>query len=441
MAEKQTVVLGGGMTGLGVGLASRDTIIYEATERPGGICSSYYLRPDSTARLTKNPRDGNAYRFEIGGGHWIFGGDPIVHRLLRNLVDVKQYQRRSGCYIPSLETYVPYPIQNNLRCLPDDIASDALSDMIEANLGDGPTRTMAQWLESNFGKTLCDLFFHPFHELYTAGLWRDIAPQDPYKSPVNIRHATTGALKEPPSVGYNVQFVYPENGLDSLARAMASRANIQYGMRAVNIDANRREVYFENGKAVKYNTLISTLPLNKMVKMLDVDVEGKAYPSPSVLVINIGATKGDECPNHHWLYIPESQSGFHRVGFYSHVDDDFIPADRSSKDAVSIYVEMAFRQDDRPDIQSERMDRIVEDVISELQDWGWIDEVEVADPTMIEVAYTWSWPDSSWREESLRKLQEAGIYQVGRYARWVFQGIAESIADGLMAGGSLTSDA
>ena len=33
-------------------------------------------------------------------------------------------------------------------------------------------------------------------------------------------------------------------------------------------------------------------------------------------------------------------------------------------------------------------------------------------------------------------MEEHGIYQVGRYGRWIFQGIADSIKDGFFAGAS-----
>ena len=62
---------------------------------------------------------------------------------------------------------------------------------------------------------------------------------------------------------------------------------------------------------------------------------------------------------------------------------------------------------------------------------GWLGEVEVADSNWVEYAYTWAWSNSDWRAESLSRLQECGIISLGRYARWVFQGIADSIGDGL----------
>ena len=82
--QSPVAILGGGMTGLAAGWAS-GLPVYEAEEAPGGICSSYYIRPGTQERLHQAPPDEEAYRFEIGGGHWIFGGDPAILRLIRKL--------------------------------------------------------------------------------------------------------------------------------------------------------------------------------------------------------------------------------------------------------------------------------------------------------------------------------------------------------------------
>lgn len=82
------------------------------------------------------------------------------------------------------------------------------------------------------------------------------------------------------------------------------------------------------------------------------------------------------------------------------------------------------------------MERYCAEVVRELQEWGYIGEVEILHPTWIDVAYTWSWSGSHWAKQAITALQQHGIYPVGRYARWTFQGIADSIWDGLMAGAS-----
>ncbi len=63
---------------------------------------------------------------------------------------------------------MPYPLQNHLAHLSQEIAVKALTEM--ASAPKVRPRTMADWLEQSFRPTLTAAFFGPFHELYTAGL-------------------------------------------------------------------------------------------------------------------------------------------------------------------------------------------------------------------------------------------------------------------------------
>ena len=431
MQNNETLILGAGMTGLAAGLASGFPV-YEAEDVPGGICSSYYIRPGGNERLHAAPEHGEAYRFEIGGGHWIFGGDPAVLYLIRSLTPVESYARHSSVYFSRQDLYVPYPLQNHLGYLGKEIAVKALTEMTAAPRGN--PETMADWLEQNFGKALTELFFAPFHQLYTAGLWTRIVPQDAYKSPVNFTLAVKGAFDKTPPVGYNATFVYPTEGLNTLAQRMAGRCQVYYGKKAVCLDVQKKEVYFTDNSVVHYETLISTLPLNRMMEMTDLEVDAEPDPYTSVLVLNIGAIRGPQCPDDHWLYIPDSRSGFHRVGFYSNVDASFLPvSSRADEGSVSIYVERAYRGGEKP--EEEEIQIFSQVVVRELQEWGFIVDAEVVDPTWIDVAYTWSWPGSKWKQQAIEVLEENEIYQLGRYGRWVFHGIADSIRDGIVVGG------
>ncbi len=425
-------ILGGGMTGLAAGWATGFTV-YEAEEAPGGICSSYYVRPDTRERFHSAPEDGEAYRFEIGGGHWIFGGDPAVLRFIRSLTPVKAYQRRSSVFFPDQNLHVPYPLQNHLGYLDKETRVKALTEMLTTPKGN--PKTMAAWLEQSFGSTLTETFFGPFHQLYTAGLWCRIAPQDGYKSPVDGSLIIRGASDQTPPVGYNVSYLYPEDGLNTFAQRMANQCDIRYRKRAAKMDVRTKEVHFDDGSGAKYDSIISTLSLHKMVEMTGLQVDEEPDPYTSVLVLNIGAIRGPRCPSDHWLYLAGSKSLFHRIGFYSNVDVSFLPkSSREFNGRVSIYVERAFPGGLKPP-QNEIKDYAVS-VIKELQGWEFIGEAEVVDPTWIDVAYTWSWPGSKWRTKALKRMEENDILMVGRYGRWIFQGIADSIRDGLFVGAS-----
>lgn len=427
--EDKTLILGAGMTGLAAGIASGLPVV-EAAASPGGICLSYRMRPGDAQPLAEGDTDDEAYRFENGGGHWIFGGDPSVLHFIRRLVPVQHYARRSSVYFPDTGNYVPYPIQNHLRYLDKSVALRALAEMARPA---PPGRTMTDWVTGNFGETLAELFFAPFHQLYTAGLYADIGAQDSYKSPVDLGLALQGAFADAPAVGYNTTFIYPQGGLNLLAQRMAAQCNIEYGRRVTGFDIRARTLQFADGSERPYAGLLSTLPLNHAMDMAGLSVAARPDPHTSVLVLNIGATRGARCPDDHWLYIPHSASGFHRVGFYSNVDRSFLPASaRASGDRVSIYIERAFPAGAQPDAQA--IADYCKQVVEELRQWGFIDSAEVVHPTWVDVAYTWSWPGSTWKAQAIRALEEAGIYQVGRYGRWIFQGIADSIRDGFIAG-------
>ncbi|MBW1933004.1 MAG: protoporphyrinogen oxidase-like protein [Deltaproteobacteria bacterium] len=433
--EIRDAILGAGMTGLAAGIASY-LPVYEANEVPGGICSSYYMQPGSNTRLYTAPEDDEAYRFEIGGGHWLHSGDSIILRFIRSFTPVKSYLRKSAVYLPGRDLLIPYPIQYNLRYLGSKLAAQALQGIFEGAKSGQPTTTMSEWLRRTFGPTLCELFFDPFHELYTAGLWNKIAAPYDGKTPMNLELAIQGAFGEVPAVGYNVNFVYPKYGLNTLAQRMGLECDVRYRKRVVKIDRKDKLIYFEDGEMLPYRYILSTLPLNQMIEMTDLDIDQKADPYVSVLVINLGAVKGRLAPEAHWVYVPRSEAGFHRVGFYSNVDTSFLPASsRKNKMRVSIYVEKSYPGGQRPNEDAIRS--LCRRVVDELQEWEWITEAEVVDPTWIDVAYTWSWPGSKWVEKALIALESHDIHQMGRYATWASgwksQGIVESIRKGLTA--------
>jgi protoporphyrinogen oxidase len=430
MNQPGTVILGAGVTGLAAGFAS-GLPIFEVRETPGGICSSYYVRPGEDRHLAEAPSDGEAYRFEVGGGHWIFGGDPAVLRFIRTLTPARTYARRSSVYFSRRDLKVPYPLQNHLKYLGKKIALKALEEMAEAPTG--RVHTMADWLEQEFGRTLTDYFFGPFHELYTDGLWTRVAPQDSHKSPVNLSLVLKGAFDETPPVGYNLTYIYPAEGLDTLARRMARSIPVHYGKKVEQINVREKKIYFSDGNGISYEFLIATLPLNRMMELTGLTTEAETDPCTSVLVLNIGATRGFRCPDDHWLYIPDSRSGFHRVGFYSNVDVSFLPtSSQADCDRTSIYVERAYRSDRTP--SRHEVQTYTDATVQELKDLDFIGEAEVIDPTWIDGAYTWSLPGSQWKTQALTMLEKHNIYQVGRYARWAFDGIANSIKDGFAVG-------
>ncbi|MFN8019520.1 MAG: FAD-dependent oxidoreductase [Acidimicrobiales bacterium] len=418
----RTVVIGGGVTGLAVGVAS-DALVLEASDRPGGICSSYYVRPGTTERLARPPADGGAHRFEVGGGHWIFGGSPEALALLDELSPMATFERRAAVHFASSGATVPYPFQDHVDALDPALADRARAEQAAAGAtrGEAP-ETMAAWLQARFGPALCERFFDPFHERYTAGLHRELAPQDAYKSPRGQQ-------------GYNATFRYPTAGLDALARAMADHADVRYGAEVVAVDVRRQVVALADGAEVPYDRVVTTLPLDRSLALCGIDAAevGRPDPHTSVLVANVGGRRGPACPDAHWVYEPESAAGFHRYGVYTNVDPGFAP--HGDPDRVGLYVEHAFRGGARP--SAEHLGAVARAGVDELVARGVVRDVDVVDLSWVPAAYTWRWPGSTWAADAIAALEGLGVRPAGRYARWHFQGIAESVAEGLAVGEEL----
>jgi hypothetical protein len=101
---------------------------------------------------------------------------------------------------------------------------------------------------------------------------------------------------------------------------------------------------------------------------------------------------------------------------------------------VSLYVERAFPGGAQFPLDIEKYAAAV---VSELQDRDYIGDAEVVHPNWVGTAYTWSYPESGWRQTATEALAGIGVEQVGRYGRWHFQGIAESVGEGRSVGHSL----
>src|SRR5688572_3233539 len=298
------------MTGLAAGLAS-NALVLEGSPGPGGICASYYLEPGTSQRLHCTFDNPEAYRFEIGGGHWMWGADPLVQRLLESIAPFRRYERRASVFLPGIDggLLVPYPIQHHLRLLGPDLAARCASEVAATPI-DRRATTMQEWLLSACGPTLSALFFGPFHELYTAGLWTRVAPQDPSKSPIDREKAIRSATEDVSAEGYNTSFMYPEGGFGRIAYGLAGRCRIHYGAKVIAIDTRKRQLRLADNSTLSYGVLVSTIPLNHLMRLCALDVAAPADPYTSVLVLNLGAAKGRRCPDHHWVYVPSSTAGF-----------------------------------------------------------------------------------------------------------------------------------
>ena len=325
----------------------------------------------------------NGCMVEESGGHWIFGMNSVIDKVFKELqIEYSTYKKITGVHF-------------------DTIIDGSIQDFANRSIEYRPG-TMKEYLFQNFGRVLCNMFFSPFNKLYTNGLYERVQNECAYKN------SSSG-----PS--YNNEFIYPDNGLKFLIDSLSERINVKLDHQAYKIDTDNKRVYFSNRESVSYDTLISTVPLSNLLYMID---EYEPLECVTTFVVNIYGDIGDRLPSHHWLYTPFG--GYYRVGFYTNVSKKFAP-----KGQCMAYVETT------KDTYTPEM------IMKDLERHGFIKKPKLGSVKNIKCAYTYRKQGQNI-ENIIKKLKEKDIHSIGRYGKWKFQGIVESMMDGLSAKKSLS---
>jgi UDP-galactopyranose mutase len=136
----------------------------------------------------------------------------------------------------------------------------------------------------------------------------------------NLEEMIDGALRPVPKpVGPNARFGYPlRGGFQALMDGFLPllEGEVRLGVEVTRVDAARHELV-ANGKRYRYETLISTAPLPKLVAMIGDQVPERVRQAAeklrhvSVRCVNLGIARSG-LTEKHWIYYPED-TVFHRV--------------------------------------------------------------------------------------------------------------------------------
>lgn len=137
----------------------------------------------------------------------------------------------------------------------------------------------------------------------------------------DLEEMIAGALQPvPPPMGPNARFGYPLRGgfqalMDGFLPHLEGR--LRLGTSVVRVNAARHELQLDDGTSVRYEQLISTMPLPVLVGMLGPDVPAAVQAAAaglrhvSVRCVNLGVAR-ENVTEKHWIYYPED-TVFHRV--------------------------------------------------------------------------------------------------------------------------------
>jgi len=418
MAE--VVIIGGGLAGLSAAYhLKRSFLLFEREERVGGLCRSI-------------KRDGFTFDFT---GHLLHFKKEDIKKWVFSLLGGNLRRHRRSSFIYSKGVYTRYPFQANTYGLPPELQAECILGFIEAQRDKGHNggETFEGWILRHFGKGIAKHFMIPYNEkLWTVHPRRLTTDWlSGFVPTPSLREVIAGALSDQPKgFGYNAFFYYPEEGgIEVLPRAIASKVgDINTGVEVKGIDIKRKKLLLSRGGEVPYRFLISTIPLPELLKRInplpeEIMKAGKALSYASVYNLNLGI-RGRKRRKRHWVYFPEREFPFYRIGFPTFFSRKMAPPGFSA-----IYTEVSYSPH-RP-LDRERIDA---EIIKGLIQAGIIEnEKEIVLRLPLDIKYGYVIYDEE-RRKVLPLIKEflegEGIFSIGRYGAWEYSAMEDALSQG-----------
>ena len=417
------IILGAGLAGLSAAYhLGGGYTLYEREDRPGGLCRSDQLA---------------GFLFDRSG-HLLHFRSDYVSKLVSKLLKENLITHSRRAWVYSKGVYTRYPFQANTYGLPAEVVANCLLGFIEAQrryrITSGTKfKNFEDWILRNFGRGIAAHFMLPYNEKMWTIPPRKLSTEwlNPYVPRPSLEEVVRGALtdQEKP-FGYNAEFFYPRRGgIEALVTELAKGVKpILAGYRAETIDWKRHLIRFANGSETAYNYLISTVPLPELIKMLTPSLPNLRRAAAklrfcSVYNINFGIRR-KEVTDKHWVYFPEKEFSFYRVGFPANFSPQVAPPEASS-----IYTEVSYSPSRPLDKRT-----IISKVKEDLQRAGIIKSPdEVIAEKVFDIKYAYVIYDQAYRKNVTllhQFLQQNRIFSIGRFGGWKYSSMEDAMLDG-----------
>jgi len=424
MAEKRIIIIGAGPTGLGAAyrlyeLGYDNWTLYEQSRDVGGHATSHVNS------------DGFVWD---EGGHVIFSHYPYFDRLINKMLGSEVHERVRESWIVTRGAWVPYPFQNNLRYLPKPVQVNCLLGAARAasNKKSYESTNFRDWILATFGDGIAEMFMFP----YNSKVWTTPLEQMSKSwiaervAVVDFKRLLENVLYEKDDVGWgpNSKFKFPlHGGTGEIYRRVNNlfSTKVHTGKELVEVDSPGHKVSFADGSGDNYDVLISTAPLDLLVRMMKpptdrlLEAVGSLVHN-SLLVLGIGLKKKIETGKC-WIYFTDEDMPCYRATYFSHYSPFNVP-DGNTERYSSFMCEISFRVGELPDVQ-----RALEQVIAGLIRAKMLEEPDrdlVVSRYHRLVDYSYPIPTLD-RDEALGVVQPAlmgqGIYSRGRFGAWRYE--------------------
>ncbi|EAJ6027469.1 UDP-galactopyranose mutase [Campylobacter coli] len=242
--------------------------------------------------------------------------------------------------------------------------------------------------------------------------------------------------EDTPVTYYAKEMYYPvKGGYKAFLENMVKEIDIVYRKEVVVIDNEEKIIYFSDGTKVKYEKLISTLPLPLLVKMLkntpqDILESSKHLYVTSVALVSLGFDK--EIAERLWYYVYDEDILFAR--FYS-------PSVKSSynapKDCSSIQVEIYFSDFKSLEKMSNNCcnlaDFFIKHVKEKLSQMKFCNEADIICEDFRIIPYAnvvFNHNMEKHRDRLFNYVRKCGILTCGRFGEWDYLWSDQSFLSG-----------
>jgi len=422
MAEPRILIVGAGPTGLGAAwrlneLGHANWELVESAGHAGGLASSVV--------------DAHGFTWDLGG-HVLFSHYRYFDDLMVKALGDAWVEHVREAWVWMRQRWIPYPFQNNIWRLPDADLIACLDGLVARyKSGPGPRPvSFRDWLLASFGAGLCDTFMFP----YNRKVWAydparlDVGWMGERVATVDLSRILRNLVAKQDDVGWgpNSTFRFPlEGGTGAIWQSVCGKlpaAQIRFGRAVVGVDMAGKSVTFADGRSERYDYLISSMPLDLLLRAIkgrpDLAATADAFVHSSSHIVGIGlrGQPPESLRTKCWIYFPEGSVPFYRATVFSNYSPRNVP------DATTHWSLMA-EVSESPD-KPVAGDRVVSEVIAGFTSCGFMAPGDVVSQwhRRLEHGYPTPWLGRDAVLDGLdRELRAAGIFSRGRFGAWKYE--------------------
>jgi len=419
VAENRIVIIGAGPCGLACArelnrLGHRNWVILERLDHPGGLASSVV--------------DAAGFTWDLGG-HVVFSHFGEFDALLTEVMNGDIWQHDRSSYIRFGDRWVPYPFQNNLRHLPDQVIAECL-DGLQVAPGGSASMDFATWMHAVFGDGITRHFMGPYNfkvwatrpaEMSSTWIAERVSVIDYERVLANVRNG-----RDDVAWGPNNTFVFPAmGGTGEIYRRLAEQFadRIRYGATVVEVDPATQQLRLADGTQQSYDALVSTMPLDLLVASVRDAPEALLTASGKLRhngVYMVGV--GYEAPladTKSWMYFPQTAAPFYRATNFAKYAAANVP-DADTSRYCSYMTETSY-SDQKPEPRSGIEERVEEGLRASDVITG---RPPVASIHVEDIEYAYPVPTLG-RDSALEVIQpwlaQRQIFSRGRFGSWRYE--------------------